>query len=233
MVAAAEQDEVLELRFATMNPMAQMVSVCSTVAAAGEAAAAIAFFQCSAQGVVDTAGLTAEVENAALGVVQHDDCGCIAEDALQSAGIQGWPIVHVKPTVYGEPRSVLFRRERLGIFSWERRCRSAGRVGRRAVGSEHVGRDVDEDGMKVGAARGAVTVLKEGFGHCHQGVRVARPISSRGEPLRRRVEASSRASSARGVSCARVGCDRVGAHRCRRGVFRGSLFKRRSVLTGL
>jgi hypothetical protein len=87
MVAAAQQDEVLELRFATMNPMAPMMSVCSTVAAAGKAATPIAFFQRSTQGVVDTAGLTAEVEDATFGVVQHHDRGCIAEDASQCAGI--------------------------------------------------------------------------------------------------------------------------------------------------
>jgi len=48
MVTAAEQDEVLKLRFAAMDPMTQMVSICSTVAAAGKAATAVSFLQRSA-----------------------------------------------------------------------------------------------------------------------------------------------------------------------------------------
>jgi len=121
MVAAAQQDEVLELRFATMNPVAPMMSVCSAVAAAGKTATPIAFFQRSTQGVVDAAGLTAEVEDVALGVVQHDDRGCIAKDASQCAGVQGRPIVDVKPPVYGESRSMFFRGGRLCILSYEGR----------------------------------------------------------------------------------------------------------------
>ena len=87
MVAAAELDEVVELRFAGVGPGREVTSVAEPQAAAGELAAAVAVGEGAPKRRRDGPSSAPDVKDRAVGgVTHHDDDGVAGDPAGRFRG---------------------------------------------------------------------------------------------------------------------------------------------------
>ena len=77
---ATEQHEVVEIGFATIGPVFDMVGVAVLDGAAWEATAAIAVVQGASHGGVDAPFLPPDIEHLAVRTMRHDDTARFAPD---------------------------------------------------------------------------------------------------------------------------------------------------------